>query len=479
VKIVKNLINITLILFGLISITFAAKYDQYLPIPEGKTRSDFILNSENRPIRDENGNGVTYGQAEDLKAAEIQATTVTSGNTAAPVTTNNTPNGFSYEVLEPIQGVGNLGKTSVQINKESFSDFVNSSINYILIISAVSAILYFIYGGLTYLTTDIVNKKSEGKEIITRVVSGLVFILLIFAIFKSINPDLLRSAVDFSTKELTDEDIAKLNGTNAEVFTTKRGVEPKTMTDSNQWTATGFEGTVEISPDAKLQYSIDGGAFTNTKGTISVGQKLTLRLESAEAEGGTSSGNITIGKKMYSFLVVTKGGYSINVPSGPPSPVTPVNKKRCPASSSSENDPFCKQWFDKIQADEARVRQILTPSIQIKDTCKSFTQEDCSTHGLLNDVAITRLMELRDLCNCSIRISGGTEFWYHKSHGPNTTKVDLGIREKNGPDATIKKMKKLLNYTGNNCNSAYLWEENGSIFCDEADGPPHWHVIFK
>lgn len=135
--------------------------------------------------------------AQPLTSAANPVTTENSGDC---VVDNSNGPGFCYKVLEPIKGTGleGLSGESVQINKNSFAQFVNASFSYVLIIVSIAAIIYFIFGGLTYLTTDIVQKKSEGKEIVTRVVTGLIFIFSIFAIFKAINPDLLKAGLDFS-----------------------------------------------------------------------------------------------------------------------------------------------------------------------------------------------------------------------------------------------------------------------------------------
>jgi D-alanyl-D-alanine carboxypeptidase len=96
-----------------------------------------------------------------------------------------------YILLEPI--TGKAGTQSVIIGPDGLSNYLNSTYSFVLILIAITAVFYLIYGGMVYLTTDIANKQKQGKEIIVRVITGLVFVFSVWVILNSINPNILKN----------------------------------------------------------------------------------------------------------------------------------------------------------------------------------------------------------------------------------------------------------------------------------------------
>lgn len=302
----------------------------------------------------------------------------------------NMGDGFSYQLLEPIQcnsatnceSFGALSSTSVAVTPTSFADFVNGTINYILIIVSIAAIIYFIYGGLTYLTTDIVNKKSEGKDIIVRVVSGLLFVFLVFAIFKSINPDALKAAVNFSDANVKIE--------------------------------------TPTQPDTRDDYvTSDDDEDPNTE-----------------------------------------------VP-------------------TSEQNQTNTQKFNQIKNDDTRVTQLLDQiGVRYKTNyCTYYGQKACTSYGLLPSKAIDGLGNLISSCkkyksDCSITVSGGTEFWLHKTHGPDKAVVDIS---KSSSSASFAQYVRTLKTLGPSSPFEQRYEYIGGlgqrVMIGDEDSS-HWHLIF-
>ncbi len=96
-----------------------------------------------------------------------------------------------YILLEPI--TGKAGDSKVTISPDGLSNYLNSTYSFVLILIAITAVFYLIYGGMVYLTTDIANKQKQGKEIIVRVITGLVFVFSVWVILNSINPNILKN----------------------------------------------------------------------------------------------------------------------------------------------------------------------------------------------------------------------------------------------------------------------------------------------
>jgi hypothetical protein len=109
----------------------------------------------------------------------------------------------NYKLLEPINfedpsNPDNL-TTSIDINgsdpKGGFNKYISDVFIILILIVIILAIFRLMYGGVLYLTKDIGSKVAAGKEMIIGVFSGLVFILLIWLIFFTINPKFLENGI--------------------------------------------------------------------------------------------------------------------------------------------------------------------------------------------------------------------------------------------------------------------------------------------
>ena len=104
-----------------------------------------------------------------------------------------------YTLLQPLTNQTDHGDlTQVQVSPEGLSDYFNQAYSFLLILIAITAVFYLIYGGMVYLTTDIANKQKQGKEVIVRVISGLVFVFTVWLILNSINPNILNNKLTFA-----------------------------------------------------------------------------------------------------------------------------------------------------------------------------------------------------------------------------------------------------------------------------------------
>ena len=104
-----------------------------------------------------------------------------------------------YTLLQPLTNQTDHGDlTKIQVSPEGLSDYFNQAYSFLLILIAITAVFYLIYGGMVYLTTDIANKQKQGKEVIVRVISGLVFVFTVWLILNSINPNILNNKLTFA-----------------------------------------------------------------------------------------------------------------------------------------------------------------------------------------------------------------------------------------------------------------------------------------
>jgi hypothetical protein len=89
-------------------------------------------------------------------------------------------------------------------------------------------------------------------------------------------------------------------------FTTRTGLAPNTEVISNTITPTGYTAATAISVSAGGSYSVNGGAFITTPGTLSPGQTVAVRLSADDAFRTESSVTLTIGGVSGSFTVRTR-----------------------------------------------------------------------------------------------------------------------------------------------------------------------------
>ncbi len=106
-------------------------------------------------------------------------------------------------------------------------------------------------------------------------------------------------------------------------------------------------------------------------------------------------------------------------------------------------------------------------------TCKTVGQTGCTSVLNIAPIVITKLTALRNSCPaCTITITGGSEYWEHKSHNAPYTRVDLRLETK--LDALIKTGQSLGKQSS--CSSLGLaWKLNGDIYVHEGN---HWHVCY-
>ena len=93
-----------------------------------------------------------------------------------------------YTLLEPLTSPSGESITSIP-NLNAYLQFV---FQFAIGITGVLAVIMIILGGITYLSTDAVSGKKDGKEMIANALRGLALAILSWLILNSINPTLLN-----------------------------------------------------------------------------------------------------------------------------------------------------------------------------------------------------------------------------------------------------------------------------------------------
>lgn len=112
-----------------------------------------------------------------------------------------------YVPLEPIPGI-NMG----EVTEGNLSSYLNGIFTYLVGLAAVLAVLYIVWGGFKWMSTDSVSGKSEGKSIIQQAVLGLLLVLSTYLILYTIGGE-QAIRLDFGSSTLRLEQNAPQNNT--------------------------------------------------------------------------------------------------------------------------------------------------------------------------------------------------------------------------------------------------------------------------
>lgn len=111
---------------------------------------------------------------------------------------------YEYTVLAPLPGTttGVCDPNAAQPDpncKTTLGKYLPGLFNLLIGLSAAFAVLMIVIGGLQYISTDAIQKKSEGKERIKNAVFGLVLVISAWLILNTINKNLLKIDLNIDT----------------------------------------------------------------------------------------------------------------------------------------------------------------------------------------------------------------------------------------------------------------------------------------
>lgn len=130
-----------------------------------------------------------------------------------------------------------------------------------------------------------------------------------------------------------------------------------------------------------------------------------------------------------------------------------------------------------ILRDEQKIRDLLLPEIGVnKKPCQTYGQQNCTNVGLLPTRVVTQLKKLADSCGCVVVVSGGTEWWLHKTHSPYYPIVDIlknpalnsWVKSTDTSNVGITTKKIYTRSISNGGGSAHFYDEDAV----------HYHVTF-
>lgn len=105
-------------------------------------------------------------------------------------------------VLEPIPGVTDSK------DKIDFPTFLRNLFSFLLAVGAILAVFMLVWGGVWYMTSDVVGEKEKARKRIFNAVLGLLLLFGSVLVLRTINPDLLDFKIIIPSN--VDRDTMKL-----------------------------------------------------------------------------------------------------------------------------------------------------------------------------------------------------------------------------------------------------------------------------
>ena len=87
-----------------------------------------------------------------------------------------------------VQCDGSAGGNNNLVTSINASDYIIYMYNLFIAVAAVMAVFMIVLGGFEYMTTDALQKKSDGRKKIQNAIYGLILILCSYLILRTINP---------------------------------------------------------------------------------------------------------------------------------------------------------------------------------------------------------------------------------------------------------------------------------------------------
>lgn len=103
---------------------------------------------------------------------------------------------YEYTVLAPLPGTTNVENCTGTDCKTTLEKYLPGVFKLAIGLSAVFAVLMIVIGGFQYISTDAIQKKTDGKERIKNALYGLVLVISAWLILNTINPKLLELRLD-------------------------------------------------------------------------------------------------------------------------------------------------------------------------------------------------------------------------------------------------------------------------------------------
>jgi hypothetical protein len=108
-----------------------------------------------------------------------------------------------YTVLAPLPGTTSCGQEGGTNCTTDFQTYLPGLFNLSIGIAAVLAFVMITFGGVTYMVSDSLSGKEDGKKFVNDALAGLVLVIGAWVILNTINPKILQFNLNIPKPNLT------------------------------------------------------------------------------------------------------------------------------------------------------------------------------------------------------------------------------------------------------------------------------------
>lgn len=322
----------------------------------------------------------------------------------------------SNNIYTPIAPL-NSSQTNIDVTK-GVGDYFNTIINTLIILMSTLAVIMIVIGGIRYMATAIAGEKASAKNQIVNSLLGLVLMLSSYIILNTINPNLVNLTIGIPKAALqAASDTVSITGN---------------LGGQNY---SGLAQCPQESGKIPVKISIDGATSTVVQYPLFTG------LPWPSDNGVTKTIDQTLIKQLNIFPEWI--GHTVQI-----------------FGDNSRNQ-FSSAGISIVTSDGGNSNC---------DIVGTATSTPCTSVYGLNDYFIDSIINLNDRCSsgsCGFSVTGGTECWFHKSHGPGLDAID------------INETGLLINYLFSNKDSygsrqCVNWPGTSGSSCSGGDATKHW-----
>jgi hypothetical protein len=114
-----------------------------------------------------------------------------------------------YTVLAPLPGTTKCGDNGGTTCTTNLQTYLPGVFNFSIGVAALLAFVMITFGGVTYLVSDTLSKKEDGRKYVTNAVVGFLMVVSAYVILHTINPKILNFDLTIS-RPLTDASFASV-----------------------------------------------------------------------------------------------------------------------------------------------------------------------------------------------------------------------------------------------------------------------------
>ncbi len=324
-----------------------------------------------------------------------------------------------YEIMAPFATLsGCVGLT----------EYLSKLMQTVIGISGVLAVVMIVICGIKLMTSGSAGGKSEAKDCITNALFGVLLAVASWLILNTINPLLLKNTPPLMPVVSEVPTPPSSVGGKVDPLPTKAGWYFRYQDELGNIRNSGHFDN-QAACDANLKNQKDAGIIIENTPPPS-----TTHLSK---EGGAP--------ECWQVIEST----------------TPID-----ASESATRESLC--------GNSSCVNQkpigINSPACRYDGDPNS-----CTNVKGLGDSSVSAIKNLQSACGCNITITGGTEYWKHKTHAAGSGVFDLRYDGDTSPltkSIQSQNPKWKLSFSGN-----HRWLNNGFWYTYEVSSKnPHWHV---